>query len=369
VDFAPSPTEKRELIDLDIRVEEAEMGKLEFGAGYGNVQGVVGEIGLSHGNLFGLGYNAYLKAELGQNVFDYRLGFTDPRFLDSAISLGFDAFRSTNKYAYYNIDETGGDIRFGMEITDTIRADLMYLYEILKVYGDDIPTYYTPKDYIYQQWLHGANATSKVTLSVTRNTIDDPYNPRRGSKIWIAGALAGLAGDNYFYAVSSGASWFHPLVGDLVLNLRGNFGMVRAYNNNNNGWGVPLPEKFFVGGIDTLRGFDYGMAGPVDERHEPIGALNMATFTAEFLYPLSKSLGLRGAVFYDIGKGWGYDKGQAITDEHSRHITPLRHAVGMGVRWYSPFGPIRIDWGYNLTPISHRGEKSNVWDFSMGAMF
>jgi outer membrane protein insertion porin family len=94
----------------------------------------------------------------------------------------------------------------------------------------------------------------------------------------------------------------------------------------------------------------------------------MVSFQTEFLYPLSKAIGLRAAAFYDIGKGWG-------TDDNNPHpsldenFMPLRHAVGVGIRWYSPFGPIRVDWGYNLFPKSGRGEKSAVWDFSMGAMF
>lgn len=109
-----------------------------------------------------------------------------------------------------------------------------------------------------------------------------------------------------------------------------------------------------------MRGFEYGVAGPVDpDTQEPLGALNMVAFTTEFTYPLSKAIGLKLAVFYDVGKGF----------DNWNDLTPLRHAVGAGFRWYSPFGPIRVDWGYNLFPMSHRGEKSSVWDFSMGAMF
>ena len=114
------------------------------------------------------------------------------------------------------------------------------------------------------------------------------------------------------------------------------------------------------------------MAGPVELNRygniEAIGGLNMVSFQTELLYPLSKALGLRAAAFYDVGKGWGTDDNQPhrSIDEN---IWPLRHAVGVGIRWYSPFGPIRIDWGYNLSPVSWRKEKSSVWDFSMGAMF
>jgi outer membrane protein insertion porin family len=354
VDFAPSPTEKKELIDLDIRVEEQQMGRLEFGGGYSSEYGVIGGVGLSHGNLFGRGYKAYLKGELGEEVLTYEVGFTDPRFLDTPLSVGLSAYNRSYEYNTYDADVIGGTINFGMEITDTIRTDLDYLLERVRIY--DIDESYVPSDYIYQEWLRGWTTTSKVTVTVTRDTINNVYNPTKGSKIWVAGTIAGLGGDNYFYAAAGGANWYHSIIGDLVLNLRGNVGIIRGYNNSE----VPLPSKYFVGGgAQTLRGFDYGMAGPLDRNLEPIGALNMVAFTTELTYPLSKTIGLKAAVFYDIGKGF----------DHWDDITPLRNAVGVGLRWYSPFGPIRIDWGYNLMPISHRGEKTNVWDFSMGAMF
>jgi outer membrane protein insertion porin family len=355
VDFAPSPTEKKEYIDLNIRVEEAEMGKLEFGGGYGNVTGVVGTAGLSHGNLFGYGYKAYVRAEVGEHVMNFRVGFTDPRFLDTPYSIGFDAYKETFEYNTYDADILGGDLKIGRELTDTIRADLVYLFEKVRIYDIDADA----SRYIKAQ--RGTSTTSKVTLTLTRDTIDDPYFPRKGSNIWVSGAIAGLGGDNYFYSARAGASWFYPLIGDLVLNLRGNIGMIRGYNDVE----VPLTEKLYVGG-KNLRGFEYGMAGPIDEEEEAIGALNMVTLQTELLYPLSKAIGLRAAVFYDVGKGWG---GEEPWDNTFDSFTPLQHAVGVGIRWYSPFGPIRIDWGYNLNPLTRRGQKSNVWDFSMGAMF
>ncbi|MCJ7663934.1 MAG: outer membrane protein assembly factor BamA [Desulfobacterales bacterium] len=397
VEFAPSPTEKKELIDLDIRVEEQQMGKLAFGAGYSNTWGVLGSISLSHGNLFGRGYKASVSAELGGETSDFNVSFTDPRFLDTMVSLGFNAYNQTYEYDTYTTNVLGGGITIGREITDTIRADLAYRLERVRIYDVDSfagipddpltplvdetvwPQGYQPGDYIYDN--QGTSTTGKAVLTFTRNTIDDPYNPRKGSEIWVSGAIAGLGGDNYFYGASGGASWFYPLVGDLVLNLRATAGMLRPYADKD----VPINEKYFLGGGKTMRGFEYGMAGPIASKvHEwdddglpatpkkpfasteldPIGALNWGVVTTEFIYPLSKALGLRAAVFYDIGKGWG-----GGDNSFDNSFLPLRHVVGAGIRWYSPFGPIRIDWGYNLTPKPGRGEKTSVWDFSMGAMF
>jgi len=357
VEFIPSPTEKREFIDLDIRVEEQQMGKLGFGAGYSNTWGVLGSIELSHGNLFGLGYKASVSAELGGESNNFNVSFTDPRFLDTLVSLGFDAYNQTYEYETYASNVLGGGITIGREITDTIRGDLEYRLERVRIY--DVDHVYASQ-YIIEQ--EGTSTTGKVILTFSRNTIDDPYNPRKGSQLWVSGTFAGLGGDNYFYGASGGASWFHPIVGDLVLNLRATAGMIRPYTDAP----VPINEKFYLGGGKTMRGFEYGMAGPLDDRNEPIGALNWGTATTEFIYPLSKAIGLRAAVFYDVGKAWG---GGTYDTKFNNSFMPVRHVVGAGIRWYSPFGPIRIDWGFNLNPRSYRGEKSSVWDFSMGAMF
>jgi len=396
VEFTPSPTEKKELIDLDIRVEEQQMGKLAFGAGYSNEHGVIGSVALSHGNLFGRGYKGNIKVELGGEVRNFNISITDPRFLDTQASVSVTGYSETEEYDTYKVDMAGAGIIIGKEITENIVASIGYRFERVRVHdvfsfpGQPSPPNppppippqgYQPGDDIYDEWQRGASTTSKVTLMLTRNTLNDPYFPTKGSNIWVSGAIAGLGGNNFFYSLSGGASWFHPIVGDLILNLRATAGTVQAYTSTP----VPINERFYVGGINTIRGFDYGMAGPVQHivrtwdhdsnpitpgiafasaSNDPIGALNMVAFNTEFLYPLSKALGLRAAVFFDVGKGWG---GGDTRFDNS--FWPLRYAAGAGIRWYSPFGPIRVDWGYNLTPREGRGEKSNVWDFSMGTMF
>ncbi len=394
-EFNPSPTEKKDLIDLDIRVEEQQMGRLAFGAGYSNVHGVIGSVALSHGNLFGLGYRASIKAEIGGDVRNFNVSLTDPRFLDTPYSLGLSGYSETDKYDTYSVDVAGGGLTIGREITENIVASLGYRFEQVRIFNvssapgvtslipaDQIPPQgYQPGDYIYDQ--QGTTTTGKVIFTLTRNTLNDPYFPTSGSEIWASTSVAGLGGNNFFYSLSAGASWFHPIVGDLVLNLRATAGTIHPFTETP----VPLNEKFYVGGIKTMRGFEYGFAGPVENKvhlwdpdgagpsglvpyagpsKDPLGALNMVVGNVELLYPLSKALGLRAAVFYDIGKGWG---GGDPGNDFDNSFLPLRQSVGAGIRWYSPFGPIRIDWGYNLSPKVGRGEKTNVWDFSMGTLF
>jgi outer membrane protein insertion porin family len=99
------------------------------------------------------------------------------------------------------------------------------------------------------------------------------------------------------------------------------------------------------------------MAGPVDFNGDPLGANKMAVFSTEILFPLATDLGLRGAVFVDVGKGFD-DFGDFL---------PVKIGAGPGIRWFSPFGPIRIDLGFNMNPKN--GEKSQVLEFSMGTIY
>lgn len=343
------PTAEEDVLDLEVKVEEMPTGALQFGGGYSSVHGVVGMVSLSEKNLFGRAISAYLRATLGAEMDEFALGVNDPRFLDTQYSLGFDLYNETYEYSTYDYRITGGDIAVGKEITDELRADLVYKYERQKVF------HITEDASEYIKAQAGLTRTSKLTLSLNYWTLDNFYFPTKGwdNTLSVTNAGGPLGGDVDFVKATLSLSYFRPVWRDLVFNLRGKLGVIEEYGGKR----VPLGEKFFVGGLRTIRGFEYGMAGPVDENAEPLGALKMFVLNFEFLYPLSKDLGLRAALFYDVGKGF----------DHWGDITPFRHAVGAGIRWYSPVGPIRIDWGYNLQ--RRHGEKASVWDFAVGIMY
>jgi outer membrane protein insertion porin family len=147
-------------------------------------------------------------------------------------------------------------------------------------------------------------------------------------------------------------SWFFPLPLNTTLNLRAQAGMISTYGGKT----LPIYEKFFVGGISSVRGFEYGKAGPKDANDEPIGSKKTVVFNTEFVFPLSREIGLKGALFFDVGKG--FDKW---------NDKPWRFGAGPGIRWYSPFGPIHIDFGFNLN--RKKGEKAHVLDFTGGTVY
>jgi outer membrane protein insertion porin family len=351
VDFTTSRGSTEEKINLDIKVEESPTGAISFGVGYSTIESVVGSVSISDRNLFGLGYSGMVKASLGFETQSARLSLTDPYFLGYPYAAGFDLYHERVEiFTTYSWKITGGDIRFGKELTDNIRIDAMYKLENVDVYNVASDASFL----IAEQ--EGKRTTSAISLTPSIDTRDDYFNPRRGGKhtLLIEDAGGFLGGDSYFVKVVGQSSWFFPLPLRTTLNIRGQVGIITPYGGKE----LPLYERFYVGGISTVRGFEYGMAGPVDKpTGDPLGAKKMVAFNVEWIFPLSREIGLQGALFFDVGKG--FDK---FSD-----ITPLRFGAGPGIRWFSPFGPIHIDLGFNLN--RKRGEKGQVVDFSGGSVF
>jgi outer membrane protein insertion porin family len=365
VDFSTSRGSTEEKINVDVKVEETPTGAITFGVGYSTIESVVGSASISDRNLFGLGYAASLKFNLGFESQNIRFGFTDPYFLGYPYMAGVDFYHERIEYFdTYSYKITGGDIRVGKELTNNLRIEAMYKLESIDVYNVSLDA----SRYIKDQ--RGKKLTSAISVSPSIDTRDDFFNPRRGGKhvLFLQNAGGILGGDNYFVKVVGNTSWFFPLPLNLTLNLRAQAGIISPYGGKD----IPIYEKFFVGGISTVRGFEYGMAGPVDINEEPQGAEKMVVFNAELIFPISREIGLRGAVFFDVGKG--FDKGwkdktrsvQGI-DVETLGLFPLRFGAGPGIRWYSPFGPIHIDLGFNLNP--KKGEKGYVIDFNAGSVF
>jgi outer membrane protein insertion porin family len=349
VDLSTSRGSTDEKVNLDVKVEEAPTGALSFGIGYSSLDQVLGTASISERNLFGLGYNTGLRFQLGQISNNLRFGFTDPYFLETRFSAGTDLYHETREFDTYSYRITGGDLRTGRDLSDTLRGELMYKLESVNVF--DV----TSNASFFVQRQRGESTTSALSLGLFKDTRNDYFAPSRGTRtgIFLQNAGGPLGASNDFVKAVVDTSWFFPMPLGTVLNLRGKVGWIKAYGGKQ----LPIYEEFFVGGLGTVRGFEYGHAGPVDKNNEPIGATKMVAFNSELVFPLAREIGLRGAVFLDIGKG----------ADHWDNIFPLRIGVGVGIRWFSPFGPINIDIGFN--PFSKQGEKSRVIEFQAGAVY
>lgn len=386
VEFTTSRGSTDDKMNLDVKVEEAPTGALSFGVGYSSLDKAIGTASLSDRNLFGLGYSGSLRFRLGTESKDFRMGFTDPYFLGYRYSAGFDLYHEEIDYfTTYDYKVSGGDLRFGKELSEKLRADLTYKLETFEIMN------VAPEASKYVKEQEGKTTTSALSLSFTRDDRDDFFAPSRGGRhsLTLQNAGGPFGGDNFFGRVVGETSWFFPLPLNTVLNLRGKAGFIEGYSGRR----VPLYERFLVGGQNTIRGFEYGMAGPVDENGDPVGAKRMVVVSGEWIFPLSREIGLRGALFVDVGRGWGIEKshfrsrptdrnggggegdaeGDAGDGPGGRRAVfriqepSWRVGLGFGIRWFSPFGPINIDIGFNPSP--KRGEKSRVIEFNAGTTY
>ena len=107
-----------------------------------------------------------------------------------------------------------------------------------------------------------------------------------------------------------------------------------------------------------MRGFSFGRAGPVTPDHSLLGANREVIINNDFIFPISNEAKLNGVIFFDYGKGFG--AGESLSFN-------LRKAAGIELRWISPFGPLRVAYGFNLD--AHEGERKGVFEFSVGSLF
>lgn len=346
-------------VDLTVNVREGSTGSFSAGAGYSSSDGAILTGRFAENNLFGTGRSMNVNAEIGNQNDSFILSYFDRRFMESRFGLGLDATRTVREFEDFDRTQSGGGFRFNYdfedlwgEAADDYSAGLDYQYLSVEIGNVDLND---ASELVIEQ--SGKTTASSITPRLTRNTIDNPLNPTSGSRQQLSLELAGIGGKEKFYLFEARNQWYTPIFKirglDWVFSLRTRFGYGDTFNNED----FPLFRRFFPGGINSVRGFRERAIGPKDERGNEFGGSKLIVNNAEIIFPLLNSAGLRGVVFYDVGEG--FDDNEKIS------LGDLRSAYGYGIRWTSPLGPIRIEFGI---PIDRReGERTMVTMFSFGA--
>jgi outer membrane protein insertion porin family len=181
--------------------------------------------------------------------------------------------------------------------------------------------------------------------------------------------FAGLGGTSRFLKYIGETTYFRPVIWSTVFSLRGTLGYIQGLGKE-----LPIDEKFYLGGINTLRGFKSRSVSPTivtksttpdvngvfSESTAFIGGNKEAVLNAELTFPLLKDVGLKGVTFFDIGNSYG--EGEAL-------MSSFRASYGGGIRWFSPIGPLRLEYGIPINPRDGIDSKSGKLEFSIGAFF
>jgi outer membrane protein insertion porin family len=346
--------------DLIINVTEAKTGHVSFGAGYSSVDKFIGFVELQQRNFdwrnfpnfTGDGQKLSIRAEFGSEKEYYDLSFTEPWLFNKPISFGFDFYNRYRSRSLYEKNTLGGDVRLGRRIGDNLRISGMYKLERVKI--GDIPYWATP-DYLPEVWEEeGENMISAVQLNLVRDTRDSVYNPRSGgvidNTVEVAGGVFG--GDRDFIKYTGELDWYFTHFENFTFETRLRAGLAEKYDDTVY---VPIYEKFYAGGANTIRGYKERHVGP-KRGGEPVGGDSMLIGNLEYTFPVIKNI--KGAVFYDIGNVWS-DIGDLGKDYKS--------SVGLGVRVKTPIGPVKVDYGYGLD--YDPGDKKGRFHFSMSRGF
>jgi outer membrane protein insertion porin family len=377
VNLTTQRSRSEDKLNLQVDVKEGQTGALTAGAGFSSADNLLFNARISENNLFGRGHRAVLNADFGQTRQNFIASFTEPWLFDIPLSTTFDVFRWRLDFDDFTRGGTGLSVRTLYPLTalgydelfqrwslEEVRVGAEYRLEDAEI--TDIARR-SPPSVVAEE---GESVTSSIRPILTRNTLNSLFDPTRGSFQEISVEYAGLGGESDFVKADARMRFFWPIyrspaIGTFVYSIGGTIGFGRG-DRGNSGDELPLYERYFPGGINSVRGFATRTLGPREPIRDaqgreidtdPIGGSQQLVVNNEIIFPIVEPLGLKGVVFFDVGNAWLADDGYDLGD--------LRYAVGGGVRWLSPLGPIRIEIGIPLN--KEKGEKESLILFSFGS--
>jgi len=368
VDIKPDAGSAPDKAKLTVAVVEQDTAELSFGGGYSTSEGVIGDVAITERNLFGKGQYLRLKLAGSFTRFQADIGFTEPHFLGTNTSAGFDLFYKDVDYtqqASYKSLKAGGVLRLGYPITDELTTSVNYSFVRSKLYdvGDNASMA------VREALGNSADGTatydtSSIGYGVTYDTRDSKRRPTSGVSFTLTQDLAGLGGDVQYVRSTSDVRGYYPVNDSITLAGRARGGIIQ-------GWGgqdVKLLDLFYKGG-DLVRGFETAGIGPRDtlsENKDALGGRMYVGTTAETLFDIPgvpKDLGVRASAFADAGSLWGTNSTGASVPGLAGNTPSVRASVGAGIVWDSPLGPLRADYAVPLA--SQPFDKIQHWSFGM----
>ena len=346
--------------DLNVDVAEKQTGSFNFGAGFSSVDNLLGFVELTQGNfdLFnwpgktadgekkknaftGGGQKFRTRIQYGSQRKDFIISLTEPYFMDKKLSLGGEAYFRDASYtsSVYNERRFGGDIFVRHPINDFMALRLEYRLEEIELHNFSLfasPTILAEN----QRYLK-----SQVSAALTYDSRDRVYLPTKGwradAQIYVAGGF--LGGNESIYGFDLSAAKYIALPGDTILSFEGQIAGVDTWSGGSR---VPIFDRLYLGGANSLRGFRYRDVGPKDDFGEPIGGRTLARFTAEYTVPIIEKV--RAAFFYDVGfVSSGSYQFNAKKDPNGSGGLNSNYGIGLLLEIPS-IGPIRIDYGIPL---------------------
>ena len=364
VDITSQQGSAPDRISLTVNVVEQSTGEVSFGGGYSTAEGVIADISYKERNLMGNGQflSLTLSGSLTRAQVDF--SFTEPRFLDSNVSAGFDVFHKESDYrstSGYKLRHSGFDVRLGFPLSDELGLSTRYtlardeVFDVNYAGANNDSKYATAPNSV----ISGPAWTSALGYTLAYDTRNVKQNPSKGIYLEASQDVAGLGGDVHYLRTVGEARAYYPLADKITLVGRLIGGDVMPWGGHD----IRNTDLFFKGG-ETIRGFGSSGYGPRDATGAALGGELFYAATAEMRFPLPlipEDIGLGGAVFADAGSLWKASDANTLGNVTSDGV--LRSSVGASLTWNSPLGPLRADYAYVL----RKDESDQMQSFRFGA--
>ncbi|MDR3054218.1 MAG: outer membrane protein assembly factor BamA [Zoogloeaceae bacterium] len=352
-------------LDVNLNVTEKPTGNIMLGAGFSKEEKVMLSGSLSQNNIFGSGKHLTLGVNTSKLNRVLSLSYTDPYYTIDGISQGVDVYHRTFKPTSSTIDigdyesaSTGAGIRFGFPISERESIGVGLAIDHTKI---DV---YSRSPWRYQEFVREygkSNITLPATAWWASDGKDSAIFPTRGVYQRASAEVALPGGDLQYWKLTYQYQRYFPLSKRFTLMVNGEVGIADGFGKNSD---LPFYKNFYVGGINSVRGYASSSLGPVDEYddNERLGGNRKVVGNVEVLW------GLPG---YDksLRMGWFLDAGQAYNKgrKHSNYDDSIRMSTGLSLSWISPIGPLKFSIANPLN--DKKGDDTETFQFQMGSTF
>lgn len=361
VNIVTVDTEEPGSKDVNVKVEEKNTASFSVGAGFSDTDSLVGiaEVSQSNFDLFnpsnyfiGGGQRVKLQAQYGLERSDFLFSFTEPWLMDMPLRLDLGGFYHDREYEDWSERRGGGEFALTKRFMEFNNISMGYRLESVRIYDmdDDLSNIFQREE--------GTDTVSTMSLTLARDTRNSLLEPTSGYLIEFLNELTGkfMGASHNYYRLEGKASRYYSFINDaFVLHTGAQFGHV---NKIDSGKMVPIYERYFLGGGDSLRGFPYREVSPADDNDDPYGGESMLLGNIELTHPIYDFI--RGAVFMDAGNVWKKSGGYRLDD--------INVGAGYGLRIKVPQlnAPVRLDLAYPVVKDQDHLKRKLRFHFNIG---
>jgi outer membrane protein insertion porin family len=367
---------------VTVEVKEKATGSFQVGFGFSSVESFIFTAQVTQNNFLGWGQTVSLSAQLSSLRQLVQLSFYDPYFLDTDWIFSLDLYRTQIDQFDFTRQSLGGSVGLGYHLLDDVIGSVGYTREYVEASpggtgtGPNSGVTNTNTTPLFGRFRTGTQLTSAARFSLAWDRRDNRLFPTRGFYQFASAEFAPsfLGGDLNYARYTLFSRWYFPLPLGMVFKTNINVGYIANLDSSRR---LPVSELYYLGGINSIRGYSLSSISPtllVPTCNRPdcpttafvVGGNKTFVLNLELEFPIVPKVGVKGLVFYDAGNSFAVD---ANFFEDKQHSLPLGifHSVGFGIRWFSPVGPLRFEWGI---PLTRRPQDDAIlFEFTIGNAF